>query len=58
METVVTKELSEYIININEGESSSYMKKNEPLKMDILDYRQSLVNSGRSKTVMSQRKKL
>ena len=58
METVVTKELSEYIININEGESSSNMKKNEPLKMDILDYRQSLVNSGRSKTVMSQRKKL
>jgi hypothetical protein len=58
VETVVTKELSEYIININEGESSSNMKKNEPLKMDILDYRQSLVNSGRSKTVMSQRKKL
>ena len=58
METVVTKELSECIININEGESSSNMKKNEPLKMDILDYRQSLVNSGRSKTVMSQRKKL
>ena len=58
METVVTKELSEFIININEGESSSNMKKNEPLKMDILDYRQSLVNSGRSKTVMSQRKKL
>ena len=58
METVVTKELSECIININEGVSSSNMKKNEPLKMDILDYRQSLVNSGRSKTVMSQRKKL
>ena len=58
METVVTKELSECIININEVESSSNMKKNEPLKMDILDYRQSLVNSGRSKTVMSQRKKL